>query len=155
MPLRKPAAILPSWPGQLERARQRTHHTRKFGAALVEALRAEGLSAVFDGRSDVLALCGVNLQIWLLWQTHGDSLAHQWHLRHVTPSDSARYVLLIRMRHPYCAIDYFIVTPHELATRFPHWLPAEVASELRMFWLPTAAALVTRLRQFTLREPPG
>jgi hypothetical protein len=129
-----------------QRARDRKEHIRAFGWALADALRAQRLTAAYDGRRNLLCLWGVMIQLRLLWKAGEGKADPRWHIRDEAPGPGVSWVLLVRMSEPFRALDYFVVTDAELATRMPPWLALETGPDLERFRCRTPSTLVKKLR---------
>ena len=129
----------------VERSKVRRASGRKLGLALAQTLREDDQLVRFDGRSNVLRLTGLNIRLRPLWSMVGE-VGLVWRIRVEQINRNVDFDLLVRMEDTSRPKDFFVVSPADVAVRFPQWLVEQVPLELTRFWCQDSQELVERIR---------
>jgi hypothetical protein len=105
-----PSAADETYRRRLGTSQQLRDHAREFGRALCAAVRAAGLPAAFDTRTNVLTFWGARVRVRLMWPTDSTT----WMLERSRCASEIPHVLVARMAALYRPMDFFLL-PARLA----------------------------------------
>jgi len=121
--------------------RQLRDHTRAFGRALCAELRARGLPAAFDTRSNVLTFWGTRVRVRLMWPADPAT----WVLGRSRWVAEVPHLLVARMGALYCPLDFFLLAPRPLPTAFSRPLHRDVPRALLPYWCKSGNEVIAGL----------